>query len=538
MRMAISGIPWWRRVSVVLIATVSAVTLIAIGLFAAFAIVLQQTQMKNDALRGAALFSDTIRTSTRQQMLSDRKEDAYAVMQAISESENVEKVRIFNKEGRIMFSTAPGEMGTLVDKKAESCYACHAAGQPLVKLSVPSRSRVFRASDGHRVLGMVTPIYNEPACSSAGCHAHPAEQSVLGVVDVSISLADVDRAGRELARRIAWFSAVAVLAIAGGLAVAVRRLVLRPVREMMKATGRIGRGDLLALVPVFQEDEMGRLATSFNEMADSLAKARAERLELLNSLERQVEERTAALKAAQSQLIQTEKLASLGQLSASIAHEINNPLAGIPTFSKLLIRNVEEGGDPVKTRDSVLKNLRLIERETDRCRGIVRNLLDFARQRPLVLSDVDVNKALEESLSLLNHKIEMQQIVLERKLGPPLVVNADFGQIRQAFVNILLNACDAMPDGGTLRVATAPLPDGKSVEIAFTDTGPGIPAENLGRIFDPFFTTKEMGTGLGLSVVYGIVQKHGGEMNAESRPGAGTTMRIRLPIAAAPQAAA
>jgi len=321
--------------------------------------------------------------------------------------------------------------------------------------------------------------------------------------------------------------------------VAVRRLVLRPVREMVKATERIGRGDLLALVPVFQEDEMGRLASSFNEMADSLAKARAERLELLNSLERQVEERTEALKAAQAQLIQTEKLASLGQLSASIAHEINNPLAGILTFSKLLIRNVEEGGDPAKLRESILKTLRLIERETDRCRGIVRNLLDFARQRPLVLSDVDVNKALDEALSLLNHKIEMQQIVLEKKLGPKVLVSADFGQLRQAFVNILLNACDAMPEGGRLAVSTGLLPDGKRVEISFRDTGPGIAPENLGRIFDPFFTTKEMGTGLGLSVVYGIVQKHGGDMKADSRPGAGTTMRIRLPIAAAtPEAAA
>jgi two-component system NtrC family sensor kinase len=536
--MEYAGIPWWRRLSVVLVATVSGVTLIAIGLFAIFAIGVQQAQMKDEVLRGAALFSDTIRTSTREQMLSGKKEDAYRVMQAISENENVEKVRIFNKEGRIMFSTAPGEAGTLVDKKAESCYACHAAGQPLVKLSVPSRARVFRAPDGHRVLGMVTPIYNEPACSSGGCHVHPAEQSVLGVVDVSISLAAVDSAIAERTGRIAWFSLVCVLAIAVGLTLSARRLVLRPVREMVKATERIGRGDLLALVPVYQEDELGRLANSFNDMADSLAKARAERLELLNDLERQVEERTAALKAAQAQLVQTEKLASLGQLSASIAHEINNPLAGILTFAKLLIRNVEEGGDPEKTRESVLKNLRLIERETDRCRGIVRNLLDFARQRPLVLGDVAVDKALEEALSLLNHKIEMQQIVLERKLAASAVVSADFGQLRQAFVNILLNACDAMPEGGRLTVSTARLADGKTVEIAFTDTGAGIPPENLSRIFDPFFTTKEMGTGLGLSVVYGIVQKHGGEMKAESRPGAGTTMRIRLPIAAAPGAAA
>jgi len=536
--MEVARIPWWRRLSVTLITTVSAVTLIAIGLFAILATGAQQAEMKNEALRGAALFSDTIRTSTRDQMLSGRKEDAYRVMQAISENENVEKVRIFNKEGRIMFSTAPAEAGTHVDKKAESCYACHAAGQPLVKLSVPSRARVFRAPDGHRVLGMVTPIYNEPACSTGGCHVHPQEQSVLGVVDVSISLADVDRAIAERARRTAWISLVCVLAIAGGLGVAVRRLVLRPVREMVKATERIGRGDLLALVPVYQEDEMGRLAASFNEMADSLAKARAERLELLNDLERQVEERTEALRAAQAQLIQTEKLASLGQLSASIAHEINNPLAGILTFSKLLIRNIEDGGDPEKLRESILKNLRLIERETDRCRGIVRNLLDFARQRPLVLSDVEVNKALEEALSLLNHKIEMQQIALEKKLGPQVFVSADFGQLRQAFVNILLNACDAMPDGGRLTVSTGTLPDGKRVEVAFTDTGPGIAPENLNRIFDPFFTTKEMGTGLGLSVVYGIVQKHGGDMKAESRPGGGTTMRIRLPLAAAtPEAA-
>ncbi|HUM03394.1 MAG TPA: ATP-binding protein [Thermoanaerobaculia bacterium] len=525
--------------SVTLIATVSAVTLIAIGLFAVLAIGAQRAEMKNEALRGAALFSDTIRTSTRDQMLSGKKEDAYRVMQAISENENVEKVRIFNKEGRIMFSTASGEAGTLVDKKAESCYACHAAGQPLVKLSVPSRARVFRAADGHRVLGMVTPIYNETACSSADCHVHPAEQTVLGVVDVSISLADVDRVVEDRAVRTAWVSLVCILAIAVGLMVAVRRLVLRPVREMVKATERIGRGDLLALVPVFQPDELGRLATSFNEMADSLAKARAERLELLNGLERQVEERTEALRAAQAQLIQTEKLASLGQLSASIAHEINNPLAGILTFSKLLVRNLEEGGDPATSRDLLLKNLRLIERETDRCRGIVRNLLDFARQRPLVLADVDVKKALEEALTLLNHKIEMQQIVLEKKIGTDALVSADFGQLRQAFVNILLNACDAMPEGGRLTVSTGILPDGKRVEIAFTDTGPGIAPENLNRIFDPFFTTKEMGTGLGLSVVYGIVQKHGGEMKAESRPGVGTTMRIRLPLAAAaPEAAA
>ena len=531
-------IPWWRRLSVALIATVAGVTLVSIGLFAVLTIGAQQSQMMDETRRGAALFSDTIRTSTHDQMLSDHKDDAYRVMQAISGREGVEKVRIFNKEGRIMFSTARGETGTLVDKKAESCYACHAAGQPLVRLSLPSRARVYRAPDGHRILGMVTPIYNEPACSSAACHVHPPEQSVLGVVDVSVSLQEVDGRVAEQTRKTIWISVVCILAVGVTLGVAVRRIVLRPVQEMVTATGQIAHGDLKATVPVHAENELGSLATSFNEMAGSLAKGRAERLELLNSLERQVEERTEALKAAQTQLIQTEKLASLGQLSASIAHEINNPLAGILTFSKLLIRNLEEGADPSEIRNDLLRNLKLIERETDRCRSIVRNLLDFARQRPLVLRDVDVTRPLEEALSLVDHKIDLQGIVLERRLETPAVVCADFGQLRQAFVNILLNACDAMPNGGRLSVSTEVSSDGKWLEIAFSDTGPGMSPGNLTRIFDPFFTTKEMGTGLGLSVVYGIVQKHGGEMKAQSRPGAGTTMLIRLPLAATPAEAA
>ena len=537
--MKIAGIPWWRRLSVALIASVAGVTLVSVSIFAVLTIGAQRSQMMDEAQRGAALFSDTIRTSTHDQMLSDHKDDAYRVMQAISGREGVEKVRIFNKEGRIMFSTARGETGTFVDKKAESCYACHAAGQPLVRLSVPSRARVYRAPDGHRVLGMVTPIYNEPACSSAACHVHPTSQSVLGVVDVSVSLQEVDARVAEQTRRTIWTSVVCILAIAATLGVAVRRVVLRPVREMVTATGRIGREDLLVTVPVHERNELGSLATSFNEMAGSLAKARAERLELLDSLERQVEERTEALRTAQAQLLQTEKLASLGQLSASIAHEINNPLAGILTFSKLLIRNLEEGADPVEFRQSLLRNLKLIERETDRCRSIVRNLLDFARQRPLVLADVDVTRPLEEALSLLMHKIGLQGISLEKRLAGPAFVRADFGQLRQSFVNVLLNACDAMPGGGRLAVSTDVSADGRWVEVAISDTGPGIPPGNLTRIFDPFFTTKEMGTGLGLSVVYGIVQKHGGEMRAQSRQGAGTTMLIRLPLApASPEAAA
>jgi len=291
---------------------------------------------------------------------------------------------------------------------------------------------------------------------------------------------------------------------------------------------RISGGELDHRIPSTRSDELGLLAQSFNTMTDSLAAARAEIQGLMDGLEKTVEERTAALRETQAQLVNAAKLASLGRLAASIAHEINNPLAGILTFSRLMLRELEEGAPAPEERERYLKNLRLIERETQRCTTIVRNLLDFARQRPLTLSESDANAVIDEALSLVGHQIELKGIELDRHPGQLPLIKVDFGQIRQAFVNVILNACDAMEAGGRLTIRTAPTDVG-GVEVEFTDTGSGISEENLSHIFDPFFSTKAKGTGLGLSVVYGIVERHGGSLDVQSRPGEGTTIRIRLP---------
>ena len=251
-------LPWHRRLSVAVIAAVAAVTLATFAVFALVMIRNQRSQMLDEAIRGAALFSDSIRTSTHDQMLAGRKDEAYRLMRAFADRDQVEKVRIFNKEGRIMFSTAGDETGTMVDKKAESCYACHAKGQPLVRLSVPSRARTYRAPDGHRVLGMVTPIYNEPACASSGCHATPAVQNVLGVADVAISLREMDAETATLARRTARLAGIAVVVLSLTLALALRVLVLKPVAGMMKVTREFGRGNLAAVVPVHTPNELPR----------------------------------------------------------------------------------------------------------------------------------------------------------------------------------------------------------------------------------------------------------------------------------------
>ena len=376
---------------------------------------------------------------------------------------------------------------------------------------------------------MVTPIYNEPNCSTASCHAHPASQRVLGVVDVSLSLAEIDRGTEQVEYAVIILSGLAVLALAAIVSFLVHRLVVRPVTGLVRVTHQIAMGDLTHNVRVHATDEIGILARSFDTMTQSLRRAQENIQNLMDSLERQVEQRTAALRETQFQLIQSEKMASLGKLAASIAHEINNPLAGILTTAKLLTRFAQEGPPDDATRESFVRQLALVERETQRCTVIVRNLLDFARQRDLQLAETDVNAALEEALFVLGHHITLQNVTVKKHLNPLPPIEADFGQLRQAFLNVFLNACEAMTNGGELRVTSRLLDDGRTVEIECADTGAGIPPDQLEKILEPFFTTKEKGTGLGLSMVYGIVERHRGKLEIRSEVGKGTTVVMRFP---------
>ncbi|HEY3380346.1 MAG TPA: ATP-binding protein [Vicinamibacterales bacterium] len=527
-------VPWRNRLGVRAAVVITLVTVLCGAALVVTNLRTQQQYLTAEVLRGAVQFSDTIKASTYHFMLSDERTGAYRTMDMIGQLKGIEQVRMLNKDGRVTFSTDRGEIGRWVDKRAEACYACHVAGQPLVRLNVPSRSRIF-LRNGHRVLGMITPIYNDASCSTAVCHEHPVTKQVLGVVDIAMSLEDEDHAVEALGRRTVLFSGVGILLLALTVGLVVRGYVIKPLGEVVAATARIAEGDLDQRLPVYRSDELGRLALSFNDMTNSLQQARGDLQHLNENLERQVEDRTAALKAAQVQLFQSEKMSSLGKLAASVAHEINNPLAGILTYAKLLIRMHEEGELTEKVRESCVRNLRLVQRETERCTVIVRNLLDFARQRLPSLKDIDVSAVAEEALSLLTHRLLMQNVTLEKHLPPMPLVKGDFGQLRQSIVNIALNACEAMSQGGTLRVEARA--GEKMVELAISDTGPGIAPEHLSHILDPFFTTKEKGTGLGLSVVYGIIEKHGGKLDVKSQVGQGTTVLIQLPIAGAAAAA-
>jgi two-component system NtrC family sensor kinase len=522
-------IPWYQRLGAKLFAMIAVVTLGTIGAFFFAEMAVQRLLL--DQVKGESiLLSQTIGHALHRAMLQDRRGDAYLIMQDIARQGEIAKVRMMDGSGRVTFSTSPGEVGDAVDRNAEACSACHEEDEPLHRLELDERSRVFVSGD-HRVLGVVTPIYNEPSCSAAACHAHPPDRQVLGVIDVGVSLGRLD--AKTAGFRWATLAAAAVAAGLLGLFVWLftRHHLMRPVAALVQATRRVARDQLELEIPVTWSGELGILASSFNDMTRSLRMAKADLAALMHDLERQVDERTAALRDAQDRLVRTEKLSSLGKLSASIAHEINNPLAGILTFAKLIIRTLEQGTPDEATRQSLVKHLLLVQRETERCSAIVRNLLDFARERPLAVKDVNVDQVVDEALQLLANQIQIQGVTLEKRLGRPPIVEGDFGQLRQACVNVVMNACEAMTRGGRLAIETRAVDaEGKRwVELAFQDSGPGIPPDVLPRIFDPFFTTKERGTGLGLSVVYGIVERHGGKIELRSEAGQGTRIAIRIP---------
>jgi len=392
-----------------------------------------------------------------------------------------------------------------------------------VKLNRPDRARIF-PGQGERLLGVIRPIENAAAC--VGCH--PAGQRVLGVIDANLSLAAVDAQIAQHRAHLILFMAITVAMIWVVSMIFVWGVVYRPVKELTAGTHRVADGDLDYRLPVRSNDELSDLAASFNKMTAEVAGVHAE-------IEERVQRKTAELDQAHRSLLSSEKMASIGKLAATVAHEVNNPLFGILTYARLTVKEVEKG--PAGSQLEMAEYLHIIERESKRCGDIMRNLLTFARQAPSHREPNDLNTLIGRALVLVRHQAELLGIDLRSHLGADLPpVSCDAGQIQQAVLVLLVNATEAMPHGGVLEVATE-LDGGAGfslcggVRIRVRDTGQGIPPEVLSQIFDPFFTTKEdqQRTGLGLAVARSIVEQHGGEIAVKSTPGKGTEFMVALP---------
>jgi two-component system, NtrC family, sensor kinase len=351
------------------------------------------------------------------------------------------------------------------------------------------------------------------------------ENRIIGILYVgTLEKPYLDTAGRvmRIFTSIAFLCCLFLLAL---LYLATTRIV-RPLQRMALATRQIAKGDLSQKVEVNSRDEIGELAASFNQMTMDLRKANEELIAWGRTLEKKVEERTRELRDIQEHLIQAEKLASIGKLAAGVAHEINNPLGGILIYSHLILEDTPKTGPHYE-------NLKKIVKETTRCKDIVKGLLDFARPKEPEMVPADVHEILERCLSLMERQALFQNIHIDTSFvaGLPRIV-ADGAQLQQVFMNIILNAAEAMDGNGTLSITTRLDPAGKEIAVEFTDTGHGIREEDRKRLFEPFFTTKEVGkgTGLGLAISYGIIKKHRGDIDVRSEPGRGAVFTVRLPL--------
>ncbi len=626
---------WFRSLGFKLVVSVGAVVALVVGGLFYGTLRAQSRETLNEMIRSVHLASEIVRRSLRYDMLQYQPERLHRAIDTIGGHERIEKVRIFNALGRIIYSSDKTEMGRYLDKSAEQCYACHTKEKTFERLDTSERTRIFYSKKGYRVLGMINPIYNEPDCYNAACHVHPREQKVLGVLDIDVSLEAMDRALQRIRSQMILLAGAAVVFIAGIIAFLIQRFLNRPLHQLLQGIERVGSGDLSTPITVRSRDEIGMLAESFNlmtnrlrisekELRESEEKYRSlfendpnpifvldlETFQILDVNIRAVEtygysreefmnmsflelggEREArkiqelATKSciflprvrhrkkngeylyvnihscprlhlgrdviianiaditdrvqAEAQLIQAGKMATLGEMSAGVAHELNQPLNAIRIGCEFLMKKIRRG-EPIPP-DVLKKVTRQMVDQVERAAGIINHLREFGRKSDAFeMEPIDINRPIRDVFTVLGQQLRLRQIRVELDLQPDLPpILGVANRLEQVFLNLVMNARDAMeekrekgeadPTDMVLRIRS--FLEGDQVVVTVSDTGVGIPESIRDRVFEPFFTTKEVGkgTGLGLSIGYGIVKECGGTIEIESEEGRGTTFRLRFP---------
>jgi two-component system, NtrC family, sensor kinase len=515
-----------------LIASLLAVMIVIFALLGYLNVRLHRQHLEAATLASAERVSDVISRSITYYMVHNDRDGLYHAIQALAAGPGIVKIRIFDQEGRVDHSTDPNEINRTLDKNAEACYGCHTQTRLLSRLNRPDRFRIYR-SGGQRVLGIITPIENRPDCSNAECHAHPASQKVLGVLDTNLSLAKTDAQLASSSIYMVGYTAGALLIISFMSWLFVWRVVDEPIKALKRGTKQLSMGDLGYQIHVRSDDEAGDLALSFNSMSLRLQNANEQLADWTKTLEHRVAQKTIELKSAHDHMLHVEKMASLGKMAAVVAHEVNNPLCGILTYAKLLRKWVGTGQVEREKRDEAIECLDLIATESRRCGDLIKNLLSLSRTSTMNVQSTDLNAVVERCLMLVRHRLELGLIELQLKLAtnlPPIA--CDPAQIEQVLLALVINAIDAMPQGGTLWLENR-LGENE-IQITVRDNGSGIAADVLPHIFEPFMTTKEtgQGVGLGLAITLGIVERHGGRIDVASELGRGTTFTISLPVQA------
>jgi len=518
--------------------SVAAKLMIAIGMLMIFVSFIfwyttlqkQKKDLMSIAVKYGNSFVNFTRQSTHYSMLRFQREATQKALENLSTPAGVQNVNIYDHSGKIFFSSDNDRRGQSVTVSSLACTGCHSEPEKSSKL-ITSRQTwaVYHNAEGRSVMKVIGTIPNSPDCYTAQCHVHAKEQNILGFIEADLSLGLIDEALLKQRLALTAYVILFVLVISLFVGIIIYKIISKPVQQLVNEMDKVAGGDLDHSVPINSSDEMGRLAKAFNAMIKDLKEARDQREKWTHKLEEEVQKKTAEIERTHSNLIQTEKLASLGRMAAGVAHEINNPLTGVVTFSHLLKKYFEPGSDADNDLDVIIE-------QSERCSKIISNLLTFARATPTEKGNVNINDVLTRTIFMIKNQAKFHHIKFDLNLEErQFVITGDMSQFQQIFLNMFINAADAMSGRGKITVASRLVKEDKKefVEIEFTDEGCGIKEEDMSKLFEPFYTTKPVGkgTGLGLSVSHGIAKHLGGHIKVKSAVGKGTSFFVRLPLA-------
>ncbi len=520
----------FNKLSVKLFLVTSLVLIIVFSIYTYFTVRKLEEDFTASYKQTAYNISDIIKRSTRHSMLLNQRDDVYQIIKTIGNEPGVKTIRIYNKQGVISYSSDTLERNKTVDMNAEACIICHENNTISRNIARKDSLRIFSIRD-ERYLGLINPIRNEQDCYTSDCHAHKSSTELLGILDVVISMNKADKFIQSNKRDIILNSVIITFLISGLSLVFILFLVNRPLKIIQEGISALGKGDWNYRINMKSRSELGVIAMEFNDMARLLSSAYREIKDWSETLNDKVEQKSAELKNIYEQVLQIEKLASLGKLSATVAHELNNPLEGILTYSKLIIKKLKEKNEN-EINPKIIEFLNLIADEASRCGKIVKDLLLFSHRDMEQFRKYDLIQVIDKSVMLINHHLEINNIKLIKKFPcENLEVFCNPQKIQQAMISLLINAIESMHNkGGEILIDLSI--ENENAIIRIKDLGDGISPKDLPYIFEPFFTTKEelKGTGLGLSVVYGIIKVHNGKIEVEETSEKGTTFKITLPI--------
>lgn len=518
------------------------ITLMSVFLFVSFGIIFRSVyeQYLNTVIRqNGNNVGSIVEGALYQSMLTNDKGALQSTLDIIHTMSGINEVNMYDSQDNLVYSSFTADTAIHANPNCINCHTDIGTMFPRKEKSyriidVKSTCSMNQTEKGYRQLLIHSPILNERSCYTSACHAHQATDEVLGSLLIKIPLNDLDTAVSKSSTEFFLLAIFTTIALATLLIIFTSRRIKKPLNAIVKASQSVARGDTSTRVEIIpnQLDDIRLVSSAFNNMLDNINAAAIELQNWSHQLEYKVQKKSEELLEAQNELIHIEKIASLGKLSSSVAHEINNPLAGVLTYTKLVHKQLSKVDMDPTTKESMLKHLKVIETETKRCGDIVKGLLDFSRKDQENFNAQHLNKVLKETYDLMAHQMKMGNIIFSSDLSALSdTIYCSENQIKQACVAILVNASEAVSENGEIMMRTFN-PDQDNVKIEIIDNGSGITPEDMPHIFEPFFSAKHKtsGIGLGLAIAHGIIISHKGRIEVDSKVGKGTIISVILPL--------